>query len=110
MDKIIVINFKTARFETLTKFFFHRIYKSSLSNRTRDMARNTPAVLHASVSSCRWNCVGPMVASQLRQCQPGLTLGHLTALTHFQLALEGVIPIEVDDFQNVWSAVFAITK
>ena len=76
MDTIIEIKFKTKKFEMLTKFpFIGNINHLSISNRTRDMARNTLAVVHAGVSTCGWNRIGSMVASQLRRCQPCLIVG-----------------------------------
>ena len=60
----------------LTKFSFTGyINDLSTSKGARDMARNTPAVLHAGVSTCDHNCIGPVVSSQPQQCQPCPTLG-----------------------------------
>ena len=76
MDEIIEIKFKTAKFEILTKFPFIRyINHLWIYNRTRHIARNTPTVPHAGVSTCGQNCIGPMVTSQLQQCQSCPPLG-----------------------------------
>ena len=70
-EEIIEIKLQNSKFEMLTKFpFIGCINHLSISHRIRDMTRNTPAVLHAGVSTCGRNCIVPIVATQQQQCQP----------------------------------------
>ena len=56
----IEIKIQNCKIEILTQFLFiGYINHLSISNRTRHMARNTPGVLHAGVSACGRNCIGP---------------------------------------------------